>query len=316
MMPTYTVQAGDTLSNIAKQYNTTVAELASLNGIKNPDIIQIGQVLVTSPPEIMEPLKEPLKNAVVEGSNAAKNASKSPVGQTIQKCSLKESEPKFIRALAKDKGVQAVYIEADGETNKSGLLGHAQGSVGTGLVKMDHSGHIVGPLGGAHKLEAMTAEAKGEAGLAYGAGVKGEVKAQMQAEEGTLFLGSDENNPWAEAGGEYALMQAEAKGEVLLGSDGNRAGLALGGKATAVATSGDIKGEINIPIPFTDWTISLRGKGGGSLASVGAGAGGYAYQDLKSKRVHLGVWGEAAALVGINADVDLSVGPKFNSRKR
>lgn len=41
----YTVKAGDTLSGIAKKYNTTVAKLVDLNNIKNPNLIIIGQKL-------------------------------------------------------------------------------------------------------------------------------------------------------------------------------------------------------------------------------------------------------------------------------
>ena len=39
----YTVRRGDTLSGIAKKYNTTVALLQYINGIKNPNKIDIGQ---------------------------------------------------------------------------------------------------------------------------------------------------------------------------------------------------------------------------------------------------------------------------------
>jgi LysM repeat protein len=42
---TYTVKSGDTLSKIAKNYNTTYQEIAKLNNIKNPNIIRVGQVL-------------------------------------------------------------------------------------------------------------------------------------------------------------------------------------------------------------------------------------------------------------------------------
>lgn len=42
---TYTVKAGDTLSGIAKKFNTTVAKLQALNNIKNADKISVGQVL-------------------------------------------------------------------------------------------------------------------------------------------------------------------------------------------------------------------------------------------------------------------------------
>jgi flagellum-specific peptidoglycan hydrolase FlgJ len=39
----YIVQKGDTLTAIAKKYNTTVQNLVRLNNIKNPDLIKIGQ---------------------------------------------------------------------------------------------------------------------------------------------------------------------------------------------------------------------------------------------------------------------------------
>ena len=45
---TYTVKKGDTLTAIAKKYNTTVKNLASLNGIKNVNKIQVSQKLIIS----------------------------------------------------------------------------------------------------------------------------------------------------------------------------------------------------------------------------------------------------------------------------
>ncbi len=41
----YTVQAGNTLSQIALQFNTTVTEIAGLNGIQNPNLIYVGEIL-------------------------------------------------------------------------------------------------------------------------------------------------------------------------------------------------------------------------------------------------------------------------------
>ena len=41
----YTVKRGDTLSQIARNYGTTVEELASINNISNPNLIYPGQVL-------------------------------------------------------------------------------------------------------------------------------------------------------------------------------------------------------------------------------------------------------------------------------
>lgn len=42
---TYTVRAGDNLTRIASTHGTTVAALVAANGISNPDLIRVGQVL-------------------------------------------------------------------------------------------------------------------------------------------------------------------------------------------------------------------------------------------------------------------------------
>lgn len=58
----YTVVRGDTLTAIAKKYNTTISKLVELNKIKNPDYIVVGQVLTIS------------GNAVVEKTNTTSTA--------------------------------------------------------------------------------------------------------------------------------------------------------------------------------------------------------------------------------------------------
>lgn len=45
---TYTVRSGDSLGKIASQYHTTVSALAKLNGIKNVNLIHVGQKLKLS----------------------------------------------------------------------------------------------------------------------------------------------------------------------------------------------------------------------------------------------------------------------------
>lgn len=45
LMATYTVKSGDTLSGIGARYGCSVATLVSLNGIKNANLIRVGQVL-------------------------------------------------------------------------------------------------------------------------------------------------------------------------------------------------------------------------------------------------------------------------------
>ena len=60
---TYTVQRGDSLATIAAQFNTNYIELARLNGISNPDILHVGQVLqvpgAPPPPPPPEPESGP-----------------------------------------------------------------------------------------------------------------------------------------------------------------------------------------------------------------------------------------------------------------
>ena len=43
---TYTVQRGDTLASIARQFNTTYPALAEANNIVNPNLIYVGQLLI------------------------------------------------------------------------------------------------------------------------------------------------------------------------------------------------------------------------------------------------------------------------------
>lgn len=45
----YTVKSGDTLSKIAYSYGTTVANLVKINGIKNANVISVGQKIVIKP---------------------------------------------------------------------------------------------------------------------------------------------------------------------------------------------------------------------------------------------------------------------------
>ena len=64
----YIVRPGDTLARIAAMYNTSVAQLVAWNGIRNPNIIFVGQTLlvvpncggpVINPPPITPPIGQP-----------------------------------------------------------------------------------------------------------------------------------------------------------------------------------------------------------------------------------------------------------------
>ncbi|MEM9435580.1 MAG: LysM peptidoglycan-binding domain-containing protein [Pseudomonadota bacterium] len=326
------IKKGDTLSGLARQHNTSVKHLAATNGISDPNKIYAGDPLVVpaaSPPPMTQAPAQPKPPAtesapqvpssapegVDEGARQAGDKPEEPPAEA--KCNCEEGEEKESERakyrLGGDENTDVIYADARGKAEG----GVAEGSIGAGMVRMEHEGKMEdAPLGGSHNLDMMNAEAAGHAGIGYGAGARGKAEARMVKQGGTVFVGNDMNNPLAEAGGEYELMSAEAKGDVLLGSDGKRRGVALGGGATAAAAKGDVKGSFSIPIPFTNWTIGGAAKGGGSAGSVGLAGGAHAFQDVETGRVHLGLGGEIAALLGLKFNFDLSIGPKYTDRKR
>ena len=66
MAKTHTVKIGETLSLIALKYGTTVEALSSTNGIKNPNLIYVGQKLTI--PETVD--YEAIGRAVVKALSA------------------------------------------------------------------------------------------------------------------------------------------------------------------------------------------------------------------------------------------------------
>jgi LysM repeat protein len=72
---TYTVQSGDNLSNIATKFNTTVANLQGLNGIKDPNTIYPGQKLQVTG-IATKPAATPVYHKVISGDTVSELASK------------------------------------------------------------------------------------------------------------------------------------------------------------------------------------------------------------------------------------------------
>ncbi|MDY2775130.1 MAG: LysM domain-containing protein [Streptococcus infantarius] len=78
----YTVKSGDTLSEIAVTYNTTVEKLASINQIANVDFITVGQILELDS-EATAPAATTTETAAVEAAPAAtdNSAAAAPAAQ-------------------------------------------------------------------------------------------------------------------------------------------------------------------------------------------------------------------------------------------
>ncbi|MFN3145166.1 MAG: LysM peptidoglycan-binding domain-containing protein [Paracoccaceae bacterium] len=300
---TYQVQPGDTLSALARASGTTVSDIARANGIADPDKIQAGQTLVM-PGAAVPP-------AAAKGAQAGENSAitKADAPPGTPDCNCNEIQGK-IRAGGDD-NADVIYAEGAAKAGLNSAGGYLEGQIGAGMVRMDHSGLFgESDTGGSHHMELMTGSAEGYVGVGFGAGGRGKAEAYMIKHGGSVFYGSPEN-PLGEVGSEYQFMSAEAKGDFLLGSDGKRAGVALGGYAGAHVAKADLQGEVNIPIPWTDWTVSARAKGGiGAGADIGANA--HAYKNLETERYHAGLGGA----FGPGFDLDLSVGPKYEDRKR
>jgi LysM repeat protein/GH25 family lysozyme M1 (1,4-beta-N-acetylmuramidase) len=100
---TYKVVRGDTLSGIAKRYGTTTSKLASINGIKNINVLRIGQVLkltssakvtttttskvyIVKRGDVLSKIAKANKTTVAKicSLNGIKNANKISIGQKLK----------------------------------------------------------------------------------------------------------------------------------------------------------------------------------------------------------------------------------------
>lgn len=118
----YTIKRGDTLSKIAMQNGTTVAELAKLNNIKNVDLIPVGKKLTlptenkptntldaiqqlnekqeTSKPQTAPKLEAKLTKVKTDVSSGELNALKNQIaasGFEVDKTNIKQSAINFIK---------------------------------------------------------------------------------------------------------------------------------------------------------------------------------------------------------------------------
>ena len=221
---------------------------------------------------------------------AAQKALKSFGRQVSSKVQCAYQSPRGLDLAAGRAGkVKALYLEAK------------DGKAEVGLLKGSSTSHR-GWLGSS--LESRIGYVSG---VAKDGRLGGEVGVAKVA--GSVFVGPDPNNPFGEARGELKAFSAEAKGDFLVGGAGRRVGLGLGGKLKVTPVSAKVSGETNIPLPFTDWTLAVRGSARGSAEGV---LEGHAYYDKQEERAHVGGTGGILGILGL----DISMGKPYTTRSR
>ena len=95
----YTVKSGDTLSEIAVTYNTTVEKLASTNQIANVDFITVGQILELDS-EATAPAATTTETAAVEAAPAPATAAPAETTTTSYSSNLGTSDAQAKEIIA------------------------------------------------------------------------------------------------------------------------------------------------------------------------------------------------------------------------
>ncbi|MBL3648251.1 N-acetylmuramoyl-L-alanine amidase [Bacillus sp. RHFS10] len=107
---TYTVKKGDTLSVIAKEHGVSVATLQSLNGIKNPNLIKVGQVLKLTGSSTSSPKPSSRKTSYALPSGVIKVTSPMTKGRKVRQVQNALAALYFYPDKgAKNNGIDGVY---------------------------------------------------------------------------------------------------------------------------------------------------------------------------------------------------------------
>lgn len=215
-------------------------------------------------------------------------------------------------------GVSAMHMEgritdADGNGNLDTIEGAVEGA------RMRNAGQRnVGGVefGGTHSMDVLYAGGKAsyhEPGGVGDGSISGTAEAGMMkwGVGGTIAAKDSKGlNPALGIAGEANMMHAKAEGDLLVGADSNRVGVIAKGEAGAEALKGEAGAVVTIPLPFGA-NIQATGKASGALGTVGAGAGAWLYYDKKQGRLKGGIMGILKVLVGLGAEVEVSIGRPF-----
>ncbi len=121
----YTVRSGDTLSKIARLYDTSVSALVSLNSISDPNKIKVGQVLRIPTKET--DLRELVEKVLIELENLP---SYKKLAQALGKPDAGTEESDFVSAVLKNADrVDHYELGCDGSEGGCDCIGLVIGAV-------------------------------------------------------------------------------------------------------------------------------------------------------------------------------------------
>lgn len=216
-------------------------------------------------------------------------------------------------------GVTAMHVEGRiTDTNSDGTRDTMEGALEGARMRNAGQKDIGGvELGGTHSMDMLYANGKvvhHEDGRGYkGGSLSGSAEAGMMkwGIGGTVgAAGSKGLNPALGVAGEANMMHAKAEGDLLLGSDDDRVGFIAKGELAAEALKGEAAAVSTSPTVF-GMNIQATGKVSGDIGSAGGGAGAWLYYDKKQSRVRGGIMGILKVLVGLGAEVEVSIGRAF-----
>lgn len=192
-----------------------------------------------------------------------------------------------------------------GETTKDGMEGKVEvaGKQSEDEYKFGGDGDDLYVKGG---RKSLSGKADGQVGMKDGQGMKAGAEGSVDS----TYIEAGTSDGRHSVGGEGKGGTAEVLGDMLLGNDGKRTGVALGGKAEAAVASGKVGANDTWDIPFTDSNININRSGEVSGGSIGGGAGGGVYKTNDDGRYHLSGFGEIHLGIGIDINVDISIGEK------
>lgn len=125
----YTVKAGDTLAGIASKFGTSVSDLISINNIKNPNLIYVGQIInghqakESTPTPIIQTPKTDQPAPISTTPEKETTSESNPEKQTETKSTTEsQAKPDETKPTSETKPSDSIKLESDESTTTSSTV--------------------------------------------------------------------------------------------------------------------------------------------------------------------------------------------------